>query len=144
MAIARATRRRIGSSSSTISTRDIVPTCESDSGVAAGKISLVEEAHVDIAAFRRRRGETRLELGSLARSQNGLLQHGIPGVDFGALCIAHAEAQPGNLQRLVGFAGDRAFDDEYRLAFDHFGRDPDVLEAEPTQIDVETHQFVEG
>src|SRR5258708_37774340 len=97
---------------------------------AAGDIALVEEADVDAAALRWRRGEARLEPGVIARFQRGLLQHGVPGIDFRALRVADREAQPRQVDGLVGLADDHAFDHQHRLALHSLGRDLDVLEGE--------------
>src|ERR1700688_2400534 len=110
MAMARATSVRIESSSSAISTRGIAPPCFASgtpcSYAAASEVTFVEEAYVDIASFRRRRGQPRLEPGLFPRFQHGLLQHRVPGVDLGALRVANAEAQPRQFDRLPGFADD--------------------------------------
>src|SRR5476651_2583785 len=143
MAMARATRARIEASSSTIRMRGMAPACfaqtsaASCSDVAGGDIALVEEAHVDVAPFRRRRSQPRLEPGFFAGLEHRLLQYRVPGVDLGTLRIAHAEAQPRQLDRLLCFADDHALDHQHRLAFHGFSGDLDVLEYQPTQINVE-------
>src|SRR5437868_3008842 len=108
MATARATSVRIDSSSSAISTRG-------KSGSACGDVALVEEAYVDGAPFRRRRGKPRLEPGLFAGVQHGLLQHRIPGIDLGTLRVAYAKAQPRQLDRLPRLADDDALDHQHRL-----------------------------
>src|SRR4051812_20439930 len=110
MAMARATRTRIGSSSSAIKTRGIARTgfarrtAQRGSGAAAGDVPPVEKPYIDIAAFGGRRGEAGLEGGAFARLQHGLLQHGVPGVDFRALSVANAETQPRQFDRAAGLA----------------------------------------
>src|SRR5437588_2126511 len=143
MAMARATSVRIESSSSAINIRGIVfqfireRDAASGSGVAAGEIPFVEEAYIDIAAFGRRRGQPRLEISLLARLQHRLFEHGVPGVDLGALFVANRKAQSRQFDRLAGLADDHAFDDQHRFAFDGFVGDLDVLEPQPAQIHVE-------
>src|SRR6202012_1697571 len=113
MAMARATRLRMESSSSAISTRGIEgPVLQAARALdtAAGEIALVEEAYIDIAAFGRRRGQPRLEPGLFPGLEYRLFQHGVPGVDLGALGVANAKAQPRQFDRFVGFANDDALD----------------------------------
>src|SRR5690242_11163063 len=146
IAIARATSERMESSSSAIRIRGI---CQSIilRGSAlrpAGKIAAVEETDVDIAAFRRRRGEARLELHPFAGLQHGLLQNAVPGIDLRALRIADGKAQPWQIGRFAGFADDRPFDHQHRLALHCFSRDLDVLERKPAQIDIEADHFIEA
>src|SRR5207237_5197958 len=145
MAIARATSARMESSSSAIRTRGIGrPSLTPDLlRVAAGEIAPVEEAYIDIASFRGRRGEARFEPGALARLQHGLVQHRVPGVDFGALRVANGKAQPRQFDRLLGFADDDALDHQHRLAIHGFRRDLDVLEQHPAQVHVEPDHLVE-
>src|SRR6185437_2944297 len=146
--MARATRLRIESSSSAISTRGIKTLCcpglcctgaaaSLRSGAAAGDVPLVEEAYVDIAPFRRRRREARLEPGAFTGLQHGLIQHRVPGIDLGAVFVAHAEAQPRQFDRLAGFARYHAFDHQHRLALDGLARDLDVLERQAAQVNLE-------
>src|SRR5258705_12853502 len=123
MATARATSCRMDSSSSAINTRGIaahIPARSMQPGscLTADEITLAEEAYVDIAPFRGRRGEARLEPGAFARLQGGLLQHGVPGVDLGALRVTDAEAQPRQFDYLAGLAHDHALDHQHRLAID--------------------------
>src|SRR5882672_7507284 len=151
MAMARATSVRIESSSSAISTRGIDPSSlvSGPRGpwsyiIAADDIPPAEEAYIDIAPFRRRRSQPRLEPGSFARLQHRLLQYRVPGIDLGALRVADAEAQPRQFDRLAGFADDGALDHQHRFALDGFGGDLDVLEHDPAQIHVEADHFVES
>src|SRR5205807_462231 len=113
MAIARATRARMESSSSAIRTRGMgLPSLTPDLlRVAAGEIMPVEKAYIDIASFRGRRGEARLEPGAFAGLQHRLIQHRVPGVDFGALRVADGKAQPRQFDRLPGLAGEEASND---------------------------------
>src|SRR5712671_7701167 len=149
MAMARATSVRMDSSSSAISTRGMGASSFASraawpcSYIAGGDIPLAEEAYIDIAPFRRRRSQTRFEPGSFARLQHGLLQHRVPGVDFGALRVANAKAQPRQFDRLACFADDCALDHQHRFALHGFGRDLDVFEHQPAQIHVEAYHFVE-
>src|ERR1700682_130113 len=150
MAMARATSVRIESSSSAISTRGI-DTWSFASGphgpcsyIAAGDIPPAEEAYIDIAPFRRRRSQPRLEPGSFPRLQHRLLQYRVPGIDLGALPVAPAKPPPRQFDRLAGFADDGALDHQHRLALDGFGGDLDVLEHDPAQIHVEADHFVEA
>src|SRR5260221_10534480 len=150
MAMARATSVRIESSSSGISTRGIdAPSFASGrrgpwSYIAADDIPPAEEAYIDIAPFRRRRSQPRLEPGSFARLQHRLLQYRVPGIDLGALRVADAEAQPRQFDRLAGFADDGALDHQHRFALHGFGGDLDVLEHEHAHIYVEADHFVES
>src|ERR1700694_374724 len=142
MAMSRATSVRMESSSSAISTRGIKhPSVASGparpcSYITAADSPLAEEAYIDIAPFRGRRSQPRLEPGSFARLQHGLLQYRVPGVDLGALRIANAEAQPRQFDRLAGFADDHALDHQHRFAVHGFGGDFHVLEHQPAQIHV--------
>src|SRR6476661_6130061 len=133
MAMARATNLRMESSSSAISTRGIEHPSSASAAlfprsyVAAGDVPLAEEADIDIATFRRRRGQSRLEPGPFARIEHGLLQQRIPGVDLGALRVANAEAQPRQFDRLAGQADDHALDHQHRFAVHGFRGDLHVL-----------------
>src|SRR5713226_10459857 len=121
MAMARATSVRMESSSSAISTRGMEhlffasEAARTRSYVAAGEIPLAEEAYIDIAPFRGRRSQSRLEPGPFARLQHGLLKYCVPGVDLRALRIADAEAQPRQFDRLAAFAHDHALDHQHRF-----------------------------
>src|ERR1700694_2499589 len=149
MAMARATSVRMESSSSAISTRGIEhPSVASGparpcSYITAADSPLAEEAYIDIAPFRGRRSQPRLEPGSFARLQHGLLQYRVPGVDLRALRIANAEAQPRQLDRLAGFACYHALDHQHRFAFHGLRADLYVLERQPAQVHFEPDQFVE-
>src|SRR5665647_2591067 len=145
MAMARATSVRMESSSSAISTRGIEPPSFASGTPCsyAGEIAFIEEAHFDIAAFRRRRSQPRFEPGSFARLQHRLLQHRVPGVDLRALSVADAEAQPRQFDRLPGFADDHALDHQHRFAVHGLGRDLDVLEHQPAQVHLEAGHLVE-
>src|SRR2546430_6944514 len=145
MAIARATSARIESSSSAIRTRGIGrPSLVPDLlRVAAGEIMPVEKAYIDIASFRGRRGEARLEPGAFAGLQHRLIQHRVPGVDFGALRVADGKAQPRQFDRLPGLADDDALDHQHRFAIHGFRRHLDVLEQHPAQVHVEPDHLVE-
>src|SRR6516164_6253723 len=151
--IARATSLRMESSSSAIRTRAMGLVSGSRiaesrergpaSYTAAGHISPVEEADVDAAPFGRRRGEARLERCVITGLQHGLVQHGIPGIDFGALGVAHREAQPRQLDRFMRFADDGTFDHQDLLALHGFRRHLDVPERKAAQVHVETDRLVE-
>src|SRR5713226_718705 len=149
MATARATSVRMESSSSAISTRGMdAPVLGERAGrprscVAGGDIPLAEETYINIAAFGRRRSQSRLEPGCFARLQHQLVQHRVPGIDLGALGVANGKAQPRQLDRLAGFADDGAFDYQHRFTFHRLGGDLDVLECKPAQVHVEAGQFVE-
>src|SRR5258705_3248388 len=149
MAMTRATSVRIESSSSAISTRGIDPSSLVSeprgpwSYIAADDIPPAEEAHIDIAPFRGRRSQPRLEQGSFARLQHGLLQYRVPGVDLGALRVANAEAQPRQFDRLAGFAHDHALDRQHRFSVHGFGGDFHVLEHQSAQIHLKADHFVE-
>src|SRR5579859_5528056 len=88
---------------------------------AAGDIALVEEADIDAPALGRRRGKARLEPGAIAGFQRGLVKHGVPGVDLGALRVADGEAEPRQRDGLLGLADDHALDHQHRLAFHGLG-----------------------
>src|SRR5215211_979692 len=167
MATARATSRRMESSSSAINTRGIaalslfehdlfgkpVPTFpdhalawskQPGSGLAAGQVMLAEEPYVDIAPFRGRRGEARLEPGAFTRLQCGLLQHRLPGVDLGALRVTDAETQPRQFDRLAALAHDHALDHQHRLAVNGLVGDLQILETQSAQIHIKPDHLVEG
>src|SRR5262245_20647234 len=114
------------------------------SGLAGGEVTLVEEADVDIASFRRWRGKAGLEPGALARLEHALFQHRVPGIDLGALRVAHGEAQSRDADRLPGLAHDHALDDQHRLRIDRLIGDLDVLEGKPAQVYLEPNQPVEA
>src|SRR6202022_3882156 len=149
MAMARATNKRMESSSSAISTRGIeLLSFASEakrprSYIAAGEIPLIEEAYIDIAPFRGRRSQSRLEPGLFARLQDGLLQYRVPGVDLRALRVANAEAQPRQFDRLAGFTCYHALDHQHRFAFPGFSGDLPVLERQAPQIPLKADQLVE-
>src|SRR6266481_7682743 len=149
MAMARATSLRMDSSSSAISTRGIEHPSSASAApfscsyVAAGDVPLAEETDIDIAAFGGRRSQSRLEPGSCAWIEHGLLQQRIPGVDLGALYVTNAEAQPGQFDRLAREADDYALDHQHRFALHGFGRDLHVLECETAHIHLEPDHFVE-
>src|SRR5260370_8114278 len=140
MAMARATSVRMESSSSAISTRgmehpsfasEAMRTC---SYLAAGEIPLAEEAYIDIASFRGRRSQSRLEPGRFARLQHGLLQYRVPGVDLRALRIADAEAQPRQFDRLSAFAHDHPLDYQHRLPFPRLTVPLHLLNPQPPPV----------
>src|ERR1700722_4529618 len=146
MATARATRLRMESSTSAISPRGIegrVSQAARALDIAAGEIALVEEAYVDIAAFGRRRCQPRLEPGLFPGLEHRLLQHGVPGVDLGALGVANAKTQPRQFDRFTGFANDDTLDHQNRFAFHRLGGDLDVLEHQPAQIHLKADHLVE-
>src|SRR6266478_2493954 len=149
MAMARATSLRMDSSSSAISTRGIEHPSSASAApfscsyVAAGDVPLAEETDIDIAAFGGRRSQSRLEPGSFAWIEHGLLQQRIPGVDLGALRVANAEAQPRQFDRLTGEADDHALDYQHRFALHGFGCDLHILEGEAARIHLKADQLVE-
>src|SRR5713226_9723002 len=140
MAMTRATSVRMESSSSAISTRGMEhpffasQAARTRSYIAAGEITLAEEAYIDIAPFRGRRSQSRLEPGPFARLQYGLLQHRVPDIDLRALRVPDAEAQPRQFDRLAAFAHDHALDHQHRFTFHGLGGDLDVLERQPAQV----------
>src|SRR5260370_13467714 len=133
MAMARATSVRMESSSSAISTRGIKHPSSASAAprpcsyVAAGDISLAEESYIDIATFGGRRSQSRLEPGSFAWIEHGLLQYRVPGVDLRALRAANAEAQPRQFDRLARYADDHAPDHQHRPPPPTFGCEPPLL-----------------
>src|SRR5216684_5934143 len=147
MAMARATSLRMDSSSSAISTRGIEHPSSASAApfscsyVAAGDVPLAEETDIDIAAFGGRRSQSRLEPGSFAWIEHGLLQQRIPGVDLRALRVANAETQLRQFDRLAGQADDHALDHQHRFAFHGFGCDLDVLDRKSTRLN-SSHGYI--